>query len=70
MNRPEPNKRESYWLGRYTWFMLILWTVIVDSLSALERVSTIYRCYGCEAIYSVTASDKSPDLLAPYRLAY
>ena len=39
MNRPEPNKRESYWLGRYTWFMLILWTAIVGALFLFNFMS-------------------------------
>ena len=39
MKRPEPNKRESYWIGRYTWFMLILWTAIVGALFLFNFMS-------------------------------
>ena len=39
MNRSESNKRESYWIGRYTWFMLILWTAIVGALFLFNFMS-------------------------------
>ena len=39
MKRPESNKSESHWLGRYTWFMLILWTAIVGALFLFNFMS-------------------------------
>ena len=39
MKRPESNKSESYWLGRYTWFMLVLWTAIVGALFLFNFMS-------------------------------
>ena len=39
MKRPESNKSESYWLGCYTWFMLILWTAIVGALFLFNFMS-------------------------------
>ena len=53
MNKPEPTIRESYWLSRYTWLMIALWTAIVGALflfnfmsikkefSALARLETL-----------------------------
>ena len=32
MNKPEPNRKESLWIRRYTWFMAALWTAIVGAL--------------------------------------
>ena len=39
MKKPEPKNKESYWLGRYTWFMLVLWTAIVGALFIFNFMS-------------------------------
>jgi len=39
MKKPKPKNKESYWLGRYTWFMLVLWTAIVGTLFIFNFMS-------------------------------
>jgi len=39
MKKPKPKNKESYWLGRYTWFMLVLWTAIVGALFIFNFMS-------------------------------
>ena len=58
MNRPEPNERESYWLGRYTWFMLILWTAIVGALFLFNSMSIRKEFHALARLEAIASFNK------------
>ena len=58
MNRSDPNKSESYWLGRYTWFMLILWTAIVGALFFFNFMSIKKEFHALARLEAIASFNK------------